>query len=37
VPATGGESRRLNPTWNHEERPRFSLDGKRLIWSSKDT
>ncbi len=24
VPASGGESRRLNPTPNHEERPRFS-------------
>ena len=30
VPASGGESRRLNPTPNHEERPRFSPDGKRL-------
>ncbi|PYI87315.1 MAG: hypothetical protein DMF03_13705, partial [Verrucomicrobia bacterium] len=37
VPATGGESRRLNETPNHEERPRFSPDGKRLIWSSKAT
>jgi dipeptidyl aminopeptidase/acylaminoacyl peptidase len=37
VPARGGESRRLNPTPNHEERPRFSLDGKRLIWTSKAT
>ena len=37
VPATGGESRRLNPTPNHEERPRFSPDGKRLIWMSKAT
>ena len=37
VPASGGESRRLNPTPNHEERPRFSLDGKRLIWTSKAT
>src|SRR4029079_12203969 len=35
VPASGGESRRLNPTQNHEERPRFSPDGKRLIWTSK--
>jgi dipeptidyl aminopeptidase/acylaminoacyl peptidase len=35
VPATGGESRRLDPTPNHEERPRFSPDGKRLIWTSK--
>src|SRR5689334_7986203 len=37
VPATSGESRRLNPTPNHEERPRFSPDGKRLIWTSKAT
>jgi dipeptidyl aminopeptidase/acylaminoacyl peptidase len=37
VPAGGGESRRLNPTTNHEERPRFSPDGKHLIWTSKAT
>ena len=37
VPATGGESRRLNQTPNGEERPRFSPDGKRLIWTSKAT
>ena len=37
VPANGGESGRLNPTPNHEERPRFSPDGKRLIWTSKAT
>jgi len=37
VSASGGESRRLNPTSNHEERPRFSADGKRLIWTSKAT
>src|SRR5437868_4111301 len=37
VPASGGESRRLNPTPNHEERPRFSPDGKRLVWTSKAT
>src|SRR6266404_4097018 len=37
VPANGGESRRLNPTPNHEERPRFSPDAKRLIWTSKAT
>jgi dipeptidyl aminopeptidase/acylaminoacyl peptidase len=37
VPASGGESRRLNETTNHEERPRFSPDGKRLIWTSKAT
>src|SRR5205823_2577460 len=36
-PAQGGESRRLNETPNHEERPRFSPDGKRLIWTSKAT
>src|SRR6516164_8653977 len=37
VPANGGESRQLNPTPNHEERPRFSPEGKRLIWTSKAT
>jgi dipeptidyl aminopeptidase/acylaminoacyl peptidase len=37
VPANGGDSKRLNPTPNHEERPRFSPDGKRLIWTSKAT
>ncbi|PZR76020.1 MAG: S9 family peptidase [Chthoniobacterales bacterium] len=37
VPAQGGESRRLNETPNGEERPRFSPDGKRLIWTSKAT
>ncbi|HXL24323.1 MAG TPA: S9 family peptidase [Chthoniobacterales bacterium] len=37
VPARGGESKRLNETPNHEERPRFSPDGKRLIWTSKAT
>jgi dipeptidyl aminopeptidase/acylaminoacyl peptidase len=37
VPANGGDSRRLNPTPNHEERPRFSPDGKRVIWTSKAT
>src|SRR5262252_1739299 len=37
VPASGGESRRLNPAPNHEERPRISPDGKRLIWTSKAT
>src|SRR5678815_4271915 len=37
VPSIGGESRRLNPALNHEERPRFSPDGKRLIWTSKAT
>jgi dipeptidyl aminopeptidase/acylaminoacyl peptidase len=37
VPASGDESRRLNSTPNHEERPRFSPDGKRLIWTSKAT
>jgi dipeptidyl aminopeptidase/acylaminoacyl peptidase len=35
VPAAGGEARRLNQSPNHEERPRFSPDGKRLIWTSK--
>jgi dipeptidyl aminopeptidase/acylaminoacyl peptidase len=37
VPASGGESKRLNETLNHEERPRFSPDGKRLTWTSKAT
>src|SRR5438128_7546157 len=37
VPASGGESKRLNLTANHEERPRLSPDGKRLIWTSKAT
>src|SRR3954453_21174986 len=37
VPAAGGEARRLNQSPNHEERPRFSPDGKRLIWTSKAT
>ena len=37
VPASGGESKRLNPTPNHEERPRFAPDGKRLTWTSKAT
>ncbi|MGI9086368.1 MAG: prolyl oligopeptidase family serine peptidase [Chthoniobacterales bacterium] len=37
VPAAGGEGRRLNLTENEEERPRFSPDGKRLIWTSKAT
>ncbi len=38
VPAEGGESRRLNPeSENEEERPRFSPDGKQLIFTSKAT
>src|SRR5207302_4645563 len=37
VPANGGESKRLSETPNHEERPRFSPEGKRLIWTSKTT
>ena len=37
VPANGGESKRLNETPNHEQRPRFSPDGKRLICTSKAT
>ena len=36
-PPAGGEARRLNQTPNPEERPRFSPDGKRLIWTSKAT
>ncbi len=37
VPANGGDARRLSTTENGEERPRFSPDGKRLIWTSKAT
>jgi len=37
VPASGGEARRLNPTENEEERPRFSPDGTKLIFTSKAT
>ncbi len=37
VPAAGGESRRLNPSDNEEERPRFSPDGTKLIFTSKAT
>ncbi len=38
VPASGGESRRLNPeSENEEERPRFSPDGTKLIFTSKAT
>ncbi len=37
VPAGGGEARRLNQTPNDESRPRFSPDGKQLIWTSKAT
>jgi dipeptidyl aminopeptidase/acylaminoacyl peptidase len=37
VPAAGGESHRLNETPNEEERPRFSPDGTRLIFTSKAT
>src|SRR6266513_2862519 len=39
VPASGpaAAGKRLNDTPNHEERPRFSPDGKRLIWTSKAT
>ena len=37
VPAEGGEARRLNQSENEEERPRFSPDGKNLIFTSKAT
>jgi dipeptidyl aminopeptidase/acylaminoacyl peptidase len=37
VPAEGGAARRLNESPNEEERPRFSPDGKRLIFTSKAT
>ncbi len=36
VPSAGGESRRLNPGSNNDEsRPRFSPDGKRVIFTAK--
>jgi dipeptidyl aminopeptidase/acylaminoacyl peptidase len=37
VPAAGGDARRLNQTPNSEERPRFSPDGRRIIFTSKAT
>jgi dipeptidyl aminopeptidase/acylaminoacyl peptidase len=37
VPAEGGTARRLSQSENHEERPRFSPDGKRIIFTSKAT
>ena len=37
VPATGGEARRLNQSPTAEERPRFSPDGRRIIFTSKAT
>ncbi|MEO5720678.1 MAG: S9 family peptidase [Chthoniobacterales bacterium] len=38
VPAAGGDSRRLNTeSENEEERPRFSPDGTKLIFTSKAT
>lgn len=36
VPAEGGDARRLNPGSDHpESRPRFSPDGKTLLFSAK--
>ncbi len=36
VPADGGDARRLNPGSDHpESRPRFSPDGKRLLFAAK--
>src|SRR5258707_1492857 len=35
VPASGGESRRLNSTPNHRQPPRVLPPGQRLIWTSK--
>jgi Tol biopolymer transport system component len=32
-----GEALRLNPSPNEEERPRFSPDGPRIIFTSKAT
>ncbi|MEP6822426.1 MAG: S9 family peptidase, partial [Chthoniobacterales bacterium] len=38
VASTGGQARRLNTeSENEEERPRFSPDGKKLIFTSKAT
>ncbi len=37
VPVEGGTARRLNQSPNEEERPRFSPDGKHLIFTSKAT
>ena len=37
VPAEGGAARRLHESPNEEERPRFSPDGKRLIFTSQAT
>src|SRR2546429_6018433 len=37
VPASGGESRRLDLTANNEEGPRVLSGGKSLIWASKAT
>jgi dipeptidyl aminopeptidase/acylaminoacyl peptidase len=37
VPIEGGTARRLNQSPNEEERPRFSPDGKRIIFTSKAT
>ena len=37
VPVEGGAARRLNQSPNEEERPRFSPDGKRLMFTSKAT
>ena len=37
VPAEGGTARRLNRSDNDEDRPRFSSDGKQIIFTSKAT
>jgi dipeptidyl aminopeptidase/acylaminoacyl peptidase len=37
VPVEGGTARRLSASPNEEERPRFSPDGKRFIFTSKAT
>ena len=37
VPGEGGTARRLNQSNNGEERPRFSPDGKQIIFTSKAT
>jgi dipeptidyl aminopeptidase/acylaminoacyl peptidase len=37
VPVEGGAARRLSQSPNEEERPRFSPDGKKIIFTSKAT
>lgn len=37
APAAGGDAHRLNDSPNEEERPRFSPDGKQIVFTSKAT